>query len=134
LFGVFMTKLSGRMQENQFYDAGIVQTGTFPGRDQDKVGFVIDDQEFSNLFVQNIETARDSVGGSGNIPHREIMMELHYLAQVTPAITFEPNLQYIINPDQSAEPFRKSNIPNAFVVGVKFTVDIGKILGIAPPS
>jgi porin len=134
LFGVFMTKLSGQMQENQFYDAGIVQTGTFPGRDQDKVGFVIDDQEFSNMFVQNIETARDSVGGSGNIPHREIMMELHYVAQVTPAITFEPNLQYIINPDQSSEPFRRHNIPNAFVVGLKFTVDIGKIIGIAPPS
>jgi porin len=130
VFGVFMTRLSGRMQENQFYDAGIVQTGTFPGRDQDKLGFVIDDQEFSSLFVQNIETAR----GTGNIPRREIMMELHYLAQVTPAVTFEPNVQYIINPDQSAEPFRKTNIPNAFVIGLKFTVDIGKILGIAPPA
>jgi len=84
--------------------------------------------------VQNIEAARDSIGGPGNIPHREIMIELHYLAQVTPTITLEPNLQYIINPDQSSEPFRTTNIPNAFVIGLKFTVDIGKILGIAPPS
>jgi porin len=134
LFGIFMTRLSGRMQENQFYDVGIVKTGTFSGREQDKVGFVIDDQEFSSLFVQNIEAARDSIGGPGNIPHREIMMELHYLAQVTPTVTLEPNLQYIINPDQSSEPFRTTNIPNAFVIGLKFTVDIGKILGIAPPS
>jgi porin len=134
VFGVLMTRLSGRVNENQFYEAGVVQTGTFPGRAQDKAGFVINDQEFSNLFLENIATARDSVGGSANIPHREIMMELHYLAQVTPAITFEPNLQYIINPDQSAEPYRKTNIPNAFVVGLKFTVDIGKILGLSPQA
>ena len=133
VFGVFMTKLSGRVQENQFYDLGIVQTGTFPGRHQDKVGFVIDDQEFSNLFLENIQTARESVGGSGNIPRREIMMELHYLAQVTPAITIEPNLQYIINPDQSSEPYRATNIPNAFVVGVKFSVDVANILQLSPP-
>jgi porin len=133
VFGVFMTRLSGRMQENQFYDAGIVQNGTFASRPHDKVGFVIDDQEFSNLFIDNIETARESVGGTGNIPHREIMMELHYDAQVTPAVTFEPNVQYIINPDQSSEPYRKTNIHNAFVVGLKFTVDIGKILGLSAP-
>jgi porin len=111
-----------------------VQTGPFPGRDQDKVGFVINDQEFSNLFLENIQTARKSVGGSGNISNREIMMELHYLAQVTPSITFEPNLQYIVNPDQSSEPYRKTNIPNAFVVGLKFTVDLARLTGFAAPE
>jgi porin len=134
VFGVFMTRLTGRVNENQFYEAGVVQTGTFPGRDQDKIGFVINDQEFSNLFLENIQTARESVGGSGNIPCREIMMELHYLAQVTPSITFEPNLQYIVNPDQSSEPYRKTNIPNAFVVGLKFTIDLARLTGFAAPE
>jgi porin len=134
VFGVFMTRLSGQVSENQFYEAGAVQTGTFPGRPLDTAGFVINDQEFSNLFLSNIAGARESVGGSGNIPRREIMMELNYGAQLTPSVRVMPNLQYIINPDQSAEPYRKSNIPNAFVVGVKFTVDVGNLLSLSPPA
>ena len=134
VFGVFMTKLSGQVNENQYYELGAVQTGTFAGRDTDTIGFVVNDQEFSNAFLDNIATARESVGGTGNIPHREIMMELNYDAQLTPWMTATPNLQDIINPDQSAEPYRKPNIKNAFVVGLKFTVDLARLGGFAPPQ
>jgi porin len=61
-------------------------------------------------------------------------MELNYGAQLTPWLTAKPNLQYIINPDQSAEPTRTKNIPNAFVIGLKFTVDLAKLANLAPPS
>ncbi len=134
VFGVFMTKLTGQVNENQYYELGAVQTGTFAGRDQDTIGFVVNDQEFSNAFLNNIAYARESVGGTGNIPHREIMMELNYDAKLTPWMTATPNLQYIINPDQSAEPYRKTNIKNAFVVGLKFTVDLARLGGFAPPQ
>jgi len=130
VFGVFMTKLSGEVNENQYYELGAVQTGTFAGRPQDTAGFVINDQDFSNAFVENIAAA----SGNKNIPRREIMMELNYGAQLTPWLTAMPNLQYIINPDQSAEPTRRKNIPNAFVVGLKFTVDLAKLANLAPPS
>jgi porin len=134
VFGVFMTKLTGRVDENQFYELGAVQTGTFAGRPHDTIGFMANDQEFSNLFVDNIALARASEGAGGSIPHREIMMELNYGAQVTPTLSIMPNIQYIVNPDQSGEPFRPKSIPNAFVVGVKFVVDIGKLFGLSPPS
>jgi porin len=131
VFGVFMTKLSGQVNENQYYELGAVQTGTFPGRAQDTIGAVINDQEFSNDFLHNIEYAREAAGGTGNIPHREIMMELNYGAQVTPAIRIMPNIQYVLNPDQSAEPARTKNIPNAFVIGFKFTVDLAQLAGLS---
>jgi porin len=134
VFGVFMTKISGQVNENQYYELGAVQTGTFASRPTDTIGAVINDQEFSNGFLDNIEDARASVAGSKNIPRREIMMELNYGAQLTPVVRVMPNLQYIINPDQSAEPYRTKNIPDAFVVGVKFTVDIAKLFGFAPPA
>jgi len=134
VFGVFMTKTSGEVNENQYYELGAVQTGTFAGRDQDTIGFLVNDQEFSNAFIENIATARESAGGTGNIPRREIMMELNYGAQLTPTIRAMPNLQYIVNPDQSAEPFRTQNIKNAFVVGIKFTIDLAKIADLAPPT
>jgi porin len=134
VFGVAMTKLFGQVNENQYYELGTVQTGTFAGRPADTIGFVVNDQEFSNLFVDNIATARESVGGGGGIPRREIMMELNYGAQVTPYLRMMPNLQYIVNPDQSGEPFRKTNIPNAFVVGLKFVVDLGRLANLSPPA
>jgi porin len=134
VFGVFMTKLSGQVAENQFYELGAVQTGTFAGRPNDTIGLMANDQEFSSQFVDNIALARQSEGASGNIPRREIMMELNYGAQVTPTLIVMPNVQYIVDPDQSAEPFRPKSIPNAFVVGVKFVVDIGKLFNLSPPG
>ena len=134
VFGVFMTKLTGQVNENQFYELGAVQTGTFPGRPDDTIGLMANDQEFSKQFVDNIAFARESAGSSGNVPHHEIMMELNYDAQVTPALKLMPNIQYIIDPDQSGEPFRTKSIPDVFVVGVKFVIDIGKLFGISSPA
>jgi len=134
LFGVVMTRVSGRVNEDQYYELGLLQTGTFAGRDQDTLGFVINDQEFSNLALSQIRAARQSAGGTGSIPAREVMMELAYGAQITPAVRLSPNLQYIVNPDQMAEPFRTKSIPDAFVVGFKFTVDLANFVGLAAPA
>ncbi len=135
IFGVFMTKVTGSVAEDRYYELGAVQQGIPWGRPNDTAGFVVNDQEFSRAFVQNIADARESVGGSGwGIPHREIMMELNYDARIGKAFTITPNLQYILNPDQSAEPYRKTNIPDAFVLGVKFTVDLAELGGFAAPQ
>lgn len=133
LFGVFMTRTTGRVQENQFYEVGLLQTGTFAGRDEDTLGFLVNDQEFSDLALSGIRAASQSAGGDGAIPKREIMMELAYGAQVTPSIRLSPNLQYIVNPDQFAEPYRTKTIPDAFVVGFKFTVDLARLADLAAP-
>jgi len=134
LFGVAMTNFSGQVTENQFYEIGLLQTGTFEGRNKDTLGFVINDQVFSSLVLNRTRLARMSVGGNGNIPTNEFMMELAYGAQLTSAIRLSPNLQYIINPDQMNEPFRTKNIPNAFVVGFKFDVDLANLAGLSPPA
>ena len=122
LFGVAMTNLTGRVNESSFLELGAVMQGPFPGREQDTLGFVINQQRFSSLALQNIRVARASVGASTDIPGSETMMELAYGYQLSPGIRLSPNLQYILHPDQQAEPFRTSNIPNAFVIGLKFTV------------
>jgi porin len=135
MFGVAMTRLTGQVNEAQYYELGLVQTGTFASRPNDDIGFVVNDQEFTPSFIHNIQAGRQSVGASpAGIPHREIMMELNYDYKLGSAYTIMPNLQYIINPDQSAEPTRRTNIPNAFVVGVKFTVDLAQLAGFAAPA
>ena len=131
LFGVAMAGTSGRLVEDYFLEIGALQTGTFAGRPYDTVGFVINTQKFSPLALSNIALAQAAIGLNRRIPTQQVMMELNYGIQVTPAIRLTPNLQYIVNPDQTRFPFRPRNIPDAFVVGAKLSVDLFTLAGLA---
>ena len=122
VFGVAMTKLAGRVNESNFLELGAVMQGPLASREHDTLGFVINQQRFSSLALQNIQVALASVGVTTPVPDNEIMMELAYGYQLSPGIRLSPNVQYIVHPDQQAEPFRTSAIGNAFVIGLKFTV------------
>ncbi|WP_206243771.1 carbohydrate porin [Novosphingobium terrae] len=128
VFGVAMANVSGQVEESWYLDAGIVQTGTFKGRDQDTIGFMINNQHFSDLAMQRMNALRVAVGGRPNVARDEVMMELAYGAQLGRAVRISPNLQYILHPDQTGAPLRATAIPNAFIVGFKFTVDATKLL------
>jgi len=127
---VAMTNLSGQVEESHYFELGLLQTGTFKGRDQDTLGFVINDQHFSDLATQRFNALRVAAGGRADVKRDQIMMEVAYGAQITPAIRISPNLQYIIHPDQSGAPLRATAIPDIFVVGFKFNVDAFKLLGL----
>lgn len=129
VFGVVMANVSGRVEESHYFDLGLVQTGTFRGRDQDTIGFMINDQHFSGLAIDRMNALRMAAGGRANAYHDEIMMELAYGAQMGPAVRISPNVQYILHPDSSGAPLRSTAIPNAVVVGFKFYVDALKLLG-----
>ncbi|MEV5033857.1 carbohydrate porin [Sphingobium sp. LMC3-1-1.1] len=129
IFGVAMTNLSGRVEESRYLGMGIVQTGTFAGRDQDTIGFAINDQRFSDLAMQRMNAARVTSGGRADIRRHQYMMELAYGFQVNPAIRLSPNLQYILHPDQTGAPERRRNIKDAFILGFKFTLDAMRLLG-----
>ena len=131
VFGVAMTNLSGRVEERHFLELGLLQTGTFAGRDHDTIGFVINQQSFSDLATERMRAARIAAGGDGNIRRNQYMMELAYGAQIGPAVRISPNIQYILHPDQTGLPFRRTNIPDALVFGFKFTVDALPLLAAA---
>ena len=131
LFGVAMTNLAGRVEERHFLELGLVQKGSFPGRDQDTIGFVINRQSFSDLAMERMRAARLAAGGDGNIRRNQYMMELAYGAQLGRAIRVSPNIQYILNPDQTGAPFRTRNIGDALIFGFKFTVDAPTLMAMA---
>ena len=79
--------------------------------------------------MARMRAARVSAGGDANIRRDQYMMELAYGAQVNPAIRISPNIQYIAHPDQTGAPFRPRDIGNAFVFGLKFTVDAPTLMG-----
>ena len=123
VFGVAMTNLSGRVEESRFFDMGLVQTGTFAGRDADTLGFMISDQRFSDLAMTRMRAAELAAGGDGKVDRHQYMMELSYGAQLNSAIRISPNIQYIANPDRSGAPERAQETKNALIFGFKFTVD-----------
>lgn len=128
LFGVAMANLSGQVEESRYLGVGLVQTGTFAGRDADTIGFAINDQRFSGLAMQRMNAARVAAGGRDDIRRHQYMMELAYGLQVNRAIRLSPNLQYVLHPDQTGAPDRSRNIRDAFVLGFKFTVDAMRLL------
>lgn len=130
LFGVFMSATSGQPVMQQYYELGLLQQGTFAGRDNDTLGFVVNLEKWSNDALNNVRLARATVGSFTSPPPYMVMMELNYGWQITPAVQLSPNLQAIINPDNFNEPTRPGNIPSAFIVGFKLNVDLAKVAGI----
>lgn len=131
LFGVAMTNLSGRVEERHFLEIGLLQKGTFPDRDQDTIGLMINQQSFSDLAMARMRAARVSAGGTPDIRRNQYMMELAYGAQLGTAIRISPNIQYILNPDQTGAPFRTRHIGDALIFGFKFTIDAPTLLASA---
>ena len=56
------------------------------------------------------------------------MVELGYGLQVTPAVRVQPNLHYIVKPDQLNAPSRRLDLPNAVVIGVRLDIDLAGAL------
>ncbi len=124
VFGVALQHTSGRAEQEHSLELGVLQLGTLPGRDRDTIGFMVNEKRFSPLFVNNILAAHAVVGSTATVPREEIMFELNYGLEVNKAVRLLPNLQYVLNPDQSAEPFRSQRIRNAFVIGGQFVIDL----------
>jgi porin len=78
--------------------AGVVYTGLIPGRDDDVVG-------------AGIAWARLNQGGT----NQETVFEMFYKAQLTPSISFQPDLQYVASPSGIHR--------DALAVGIRFHVE-----------
>ena len=120
VFGAVLKRTSGQLIEDWFWQAGLVQKGTFANRPHDTLGFVVTQQKYSDIALEDLRLARAAAGGSGTPHDRQTMMELNYGIQITPKFRIAPNLQYIVHPDQFDEPARLHDLPNALVAGLRF--------------
>ncbi len=119
LFGNYLTRLDGRLVENNFFDLGFVQRGTFASRPDDSVAFVVTRQNYSHAALRDIELRRAAGGSDIAPPGSQTMMELNYGIQATPALKIQPSLIYVIDPDSLADPDRTYNLDNALIVGLR---------------
>ncbi|AWT14909.1 MULTISPECIES: carbohydrate porin [Stenotrophomonas] len=119
LFGAALKGTSGQLIEDHFLQAGMVQKGTFASRPQDSIAFVVTQQKYSSIALENLRLARAAAGGSGTPHGSQVMMELSYGIQLTPQLRIAPNLHYIVHPDQFNEPARQRDLPNALIAGMR---------------
>lgn len=95
-----------------FWMAGGHYQGTFPGRDNDVVSFMVAYAR-TNPRLTRYQRDLDSVTpGAAGIQVWESIAEIDYGMQVAPWLVLRPNLQYVMNPGGNGK------IPDAFVVGL----------------
>jgi porin len=91
---------------NFYIDGGLTYKGLIPTRDNDVVGVAAAYGHLSN------EPQRDE---ERSIPGYEIVLEATYQVEVTPWLSLQPDVQYVINPSGT-------NIANALVLGARTTL------------
>ncbi len=95
-----------------FYnDAGLVYTGLIPTRDADRLGVAFGYSQMGNQYA--------ATGSSQGLPGvgYEAVAELSYSMQVSPAVSIQPDVQYILHPGGTQE------YGNALVIGVRAVVN-----------
>ena len=70
-----------------FVGAGLVYTGAFPGRDEDRLGLAVNSGFASREYMD-----------SGPFESHETALELTYALAVNENVAIQPSVQYIINP------------------------------------
>jgi porin len=91
-----------------FAQSGLVYDGLLPGRDDDSIGLA---------FGWNQESHGEASTLTGSNRGLEMVFEVSYQAQLSPWLSVQPDLQYIIQPGGSTA------IPNALVIGVSVGLD-----------
>jgi porin len=93
-----------------YLDTGLAYTGLIPARDDDVFGVALGYADVSSGAAQGLFDE-----GSRQVGY-EIVIEAAYAAQITPWLTIQPDVQYIIRPGASGD------LGNAFVLGGQASV------------
>ena len=98
-------------QLNYAWSGGLVYTGLFDGRDEGKLGLGITGAHNGKEFREVALNAATPVDAA------ETTFELTYSDKITPWLSVQPDIQYIINPGTD------KSLDNALVIGTRFTIN-----------
>ena len=127
-FGRLFYNVGANSTIDWFGSVGLVQTGTFAGRTNDTIGFLLSNTHFSADEVEYLAELRARAKGVGRPESNEILGELNYGFALAPGFRLLPNVQWIINPDPINATSYKRNIPSALVLGLRVDVRLAQLL------
>ena len=107
-FAQLGTASSATNRFGSYVGAGLVGTGWIPGRETDQLGLSVASARNGAPYAQSQAALGQPV------THAETTIEASYLMQLTPWLTLQPDLQYVIHPDT------QRSLANAWVVQVRF--------------
>ena len=128
LFGAVLTGTSGELIEDYFIKAGFVLRGTLASRPDDTIGFVYTCQQYTDEALEDQRILRAINDGVGTPASSQTMLELSYGYQLNEHVRIQPNVHYIINPDQFAQRARVSALDDSIVLGLRFDVNLAALL------
>lgn len=112
LFGAVLTGTSGELIEDYYI----------------KAGFVFTRQQYSDEALEDQRILRSINGGVGTPASSQTMLELSYGYQLNDHVRIQPNVHYIINPDQFAQRDRVMALDDAIVLGLRFDVNLAALI------
>ncbi len=109
---------------------GAVWTGAFDARPADQIGVLANFIQLSRKENQYLDGLLRKAHSPGFIPQSGYVFEVNYGYRIVPGVTLQPTLQYLVNPDDISRTSTKVAPRDAFVVGVKFSVNANQLLGL----
>ncbi|MED5426133.1 MAG: carbohydrate porin, partial [Pseudomonadota bacterium] len=97
-------------------------------RPNDTIGFVFTRQQYSDEALEDQRILRATNGGVGTPSSSQTMLELSYGYELNDHIRIQPNIHYIINPDQFAQRDRVMELDDAIVLGLRFDVNLAALI------
>jgi porin len=116
LFAVFGYAGPGTALLQTYWQLGLVNKGTFAGRDHDTIGLAVNRSSISSQLIAAQNQANALAPGSVAVQSAETTIELNYRAQLSPWFSLMPNIQYVLQPNGV------STIANALVLGLQAKV------------
>jgi len=124
--GVFLQVMGAPAEfnlSNLFIEAGMNWMAPFEGRDSDIFGFGVSYLAISPATRRYGNDLILYTGSGSPYASNETVIEVTYLAQVTPWWTLQPDLQYVVNPGAGVPAGGSIKaLKNAFVGGVRATI------------
>jgi porin len=116
LLGEFTAQPGATAQITRWFAAGLLNTGTFPGRDADTVGVAFVYARL-NPRLRDVHgaAAAASPGGGETLFFGEAVIEASYGFQAKPWLNIRPDIQYVVHP--GAFSYRRTG--NALAIGTQ---------------
>jgi porin len=130
LFGGYVQPFENEEIVDREVYVGALLRGAIHSRPDDTIGW---ETGWFHISPGEAGFLRDSLikaGGVGDARANEFVNELNYGIQVNHAIRLTPNLQYVINPDNSQIPKIDFVPKNMLVVGIKLVVNMADLFGL----
>jgi len=109
--------------------AGFVWTGPFASRPEDTLGLVASYIRLGSSQVRFLEASRAAAGGTDPVHHAEGVIELNYGFKLLRGIRLNPNIQYIVDPDNNLKPSATHQSKNILAFGLRLSIEVGPVLG-----